>query len=477
MLANDTSSTDTQRAQLVTGPSQHNAFRLREDGGFSYTAKADASGSDSFTYRLHDGLQASADATVLITLDDGELSGQDDRFAVVSGDVLALSGPLGILRNDTGTDTAQVTLLERPTYAIDFSLADDGALVYRSVSDTATEDRFTYQLSNAQATLGPFEVTLTIAQPGSTAPAPGTRDYCVSFTAENSVSGTLTATGIANPAFELVSAPKLGSLVAFDPGSGQFSYERQSPAQGADTFSYRILDGEGARVADASAVLIQTPYRVMPVGDSITAGVEFYSAQQGDTPARPQRVGYRQYLKERLTAMGYIIDLVGDSSDGYGVSGFSDHQHNGYPGEDLSYVRDNMSNWLLNTPADVYLMHIGTNGTPNHVNNTMTIANTLDGWEASRNHPATVMMATLITRTDNPVDTAAINNYNALLRDFVVARQAQGDRMHLVDQFTAFGDGSLLSADELHPTTEGYSVMADTWIARLIETGTLRKCD
>jgi VCBS repeat-containing protein len=55
-------------AVLDTGPAHAASFALNANGSFSYSPAANYSGSDSFTYRAHDGIQPSAPATVNITV-------------------------------------------------------------------------------------------------------------------------------------------------------------------------------------------------------------------------------------------------------------------------------------------------------------------------------------------------------------------------------------------------------------------------
>lgn len=478
VLANDVYSTGTLAAELQSTPSDAEDFNLQSDGSFTYVASINASGSDSFNYTLDDGLQQSSPATVTISIDNGVLSGSNDNFTVVSGAALDLSGAQGILKNDSGTTGATVSVQKLPDNAIDFNLGSDGRLVYRTVTQSETSDTFSYLLTRDQQTLGPFRVTLTISQPSASQETPDAFDQCLEYATGQTVSGVLQASGVANASYELLSDPKLGTLTAFDPASGQFSYQRNSNARGADTFSYRIRNASNQSVGDATFELIETPYRVMPVGDSITSGVEFFdSSISKDTPDSEFRVGYRKFFKDSLTSLGYSIDLVGSRSDGQNVSGFSDVQHNGHPGQGLSFVRDNMAEWLARDPADIFLIHIGTNGTPGNMARTRAMVDNIDNWEASQNNPATIMMAKLITRIDNNAGENAIAAYNSLLDDFISARKEEGDRMFEVDQFSAFGSGGELSPDGLHPTLSGYQIMSNTWRDRLIATGVLRKCN
>ncbi len=477
VLSNDQSER-ALTAELVKGPVAASQFRLNADGSFTYTAGL-ASTVDSFSYRVSDGLQSSSEETVSIEVGTGEFSGRDDTFTLISGKALVLSGLEGILKNDSGAfGDFTVDMQRLPEHAIDFSLAADGSLVYRTVTETETSDSFSYRVLKNGENHGPYRVALNIQQPGLSQEPPGAFDQCTEYDFRQSASGTLKVPQIANPSFELISQPRLGTLTGFDPASGQFSYSRDSNARGQDSFSYKVFDENQQYLGDASMELIAVPYRIMPVGDSITSGVEFFDPALGrDTPSSDVRVGYRKFLKDSLSAKGYSIDLVGSKSEGQNVSGFSDTQHNGYPGRDDGFVRDGILSWLNAQSADIILLHIGTNNTKSNLNNIVSIFNSIDSWEETNNTHTTVMLAKIIRRTDDGSKADRILVFNDLIEDFVPLRKDAGDRVYQVDQFSALGNGGLLSADKLHPGSEGYRVMSDTWESRLVATGVLKRCD
>src|SRR5689334_16762788 len=97
----------------------------------------------------------------------------------------------------------------------------------------------------------------------------------------------------------------------------------------------------------ASAV---APVRIMPLGDSITAGPGCWRAK----------------LWNRLQTTGYPnIDFVGTQSDGGGCNpGFPyDTDHEGHGGFSATGIAANnqLPPWLAAARPDVVLMHLGTN--------------------------------------------------------------------------------------------------------------------
>lgn len=488
VLSNDTLYKQPYVLEVLTEPTKAESFVLNEDGSFEYKSRASGSGVDSFTYRVTDALGASAEQEVQITLYNEALAGADDSFSVQGGELLERSGQAGIFANDEGALFASAELVKLPEKAIDFELREDGGLVYRTVETSGT-DSFSYLVKSADQQQGPFTVTLNIEAPAGD---PTQWDSCSAFdmNSTSTVTGQLAAPGITDATFELVTEPRLGMLSSFDT-SGSFIYERTEDARGQDSFSYKIYDASGAYVGDATQELIGTPFRIMPVGDSITAGVQYYNGTS-DTPGSDQRQGYRKYLKDQLESDGYPVDFVGSKSDGWAIPGFTDTEHNGNPGVNSLYVAEGnrdgggMAQWITETPADAVLLHIGTNDVHYSYDSNRILNNvntTLDAIKSAgevRGEPVAVMHAKLIPRTDDPTRAQRIDLLNPLYVDLVSERKNQGDRIFLVDQNTAFGGTGdphgYLGADHLHPQLSGYEVMATEWATRLIETGVLKKC-
>lgn len=188
--------------------------------------------------------------------------------------------------------------------------------------------------------------------------------------------------------------------------------------------------------------------RVMPLGDSITYGI-------GSTPSGIN--GYRKSLYEMLETNGYNVDFIGSQLNG----DFNDCDHEGHPGWYSYQIRDNISNWLASTPADIVLLHIGTNDIVNGTQNSNTIGEILDRidtYESTNNVKITVVLARIILQVGD-VHTNAFNNE---VETMAQSRIAQGDEIIMVDMEHALtypGD----MADTLHPNDAGYQKMAQKW--------------
>ena len=112
-------------------------------------------------------------------------------------------------------------------------------------------------------------------------------------------------------------------------------------------------------VALGVSLLHSAPVRIMPLGDSIT----YDDATRDWLRPRPtsKREGYRSHLWYKLSEAGYEADFVGSQTAGQSVSPPFDPQNEGHSGWTSFRIADNTYRYLVQNPADIVLLHIGTN--------------------------------------------------------------------------------------------------------------------
>ncbi|MCB0164434.1 MAG: putative Ig domain-containing protein [Anaerolineae bacterium] len=212
----------------------------------------------------------------------------------------------------------------------------------------------------------------------------------------------------------------------------------------------------------------------MPLGDSITEG---YSS---GVDVDEKMISYRLDLWRSLISAGYSVEFVGGFNSGsyYAPEGF-DPNHEGHSGWTPKQIDDEVYNFLTANPADVVLLHIGTNGlgtTNSTVTRVEDILDSIDQYETDKNTEVTVLVARIINRVSTSPTTTAFNNDVAAM---VQARQTAGDKVSMVDMET--GAGLVYSVqpsgdmwDNLHPYATGYTKMAAVWFSAL--QGILPQC-
>jgi len=359
--------------------------------------------------------------------------------------------------------------------------------LYTHNGDSTPTDSFTYQLYSGGSAVGVATVTITINQ------APTAVNACVSTPAGIGIGdGILAATDPENQTltYSLITDGTKGSVTIFS--DGRFTYapltnlpNGDGNARGLDKFTFQATDTSGLSATGTVWLLLDGKVRIMPLGDSITAGIN-----SGDLPASANRIGYRKDLYNGLTTLSagkYGIDFVGNQSDGAGA-GLSDTNHEGQPG----WCDDNtptcsigsgfdatITGFLNSNPADVILLHIGTNAFDTSNAGVNAILNNINTWAAA-NYPVTVMVARIIPTTDGSLDVQAFNNaVNTIATDrpyvkvFKVNQQAELDEPNNANP--NYADPSLMG-NYLHPNAAGYTKMANRWQSDLNTNNVLPSC-
>ncbi len=212
------------------------------------------------------------------------------------------------------------------------------------------------------------------------------------------------------------------------------------------------------------------PVRIMPLGDSITLG-SGTPATEGDF------VGYRRKLFVDLTGAGYQVDFVGSQNNGSGAaSGASfDTQHEGRGGWRADEIATTVHDWLVANPAEVVLLHVGTNDiardpSDSSVTDVAAILDEIDRFDPN----VTVVLARIIGQLNSAGEPRnTVTQYNKNIQTLADQRIAAGDKIVVVDMEQAI-DYATEMADTLHPTITGYNKMSERWFNGLMSF--LPKC-
>lgn len=227
----------------------------------------------------------------------------------------------------------------------------------------------------------------------------------------------------------------------------------------------------------------KTTLRIMPLGDSITAGYT-------DNPAwtHPFEFGYRSGLYHRLRAAGISFVFVGESKEPLNqkfgdpthegrVSPTTDLRalgqdgHRGYGGWSLPALHRNVAVWMQQDQPDVILLQIGINGiNPESPKQLDLLVKTL--FETDKDVKLVVAQITPLASFNS-----SLFAYNTYIRETLVpAFKDKGFAIHTVDLYTHFLtdpedptsiDATRLSNNMNHPTNGLYDKMAESWFVGL----------
>ena len=210
------------------------------------------------------------------------------------------------------------------------------------------------------------------------------------------------------------------------------------------------------------ALSAATPVRVMPLGDSITAGTGCW----------------RAFLWRQLQTAGYTnVDFVGGVSDGGGCNpGFAyDWDHEGHGGFSATGIADNnqLPPWLSAARPDIVLVHLGTNDMWGHFIPTSTklaAFTKLVGQMRANNPNMKIIVAQIIPMSQAACSTcpADIVEFNAAIPGWAAGLSTAQSPITVVDQWTGF-DAVADTVDGVHPNTAGFQKMADRWYPKLAQ--------
>ena len=169
---------DPLTAIQVSNPSQ-GTVTFDADGGFTYTPDTNATGIDSFTYRVNDGNLDSAVATVSIQIDpvNDPPEALDDSFTATEDTALVIAAAGGVLANDSDVDGDPIDAIKLTDPAKGtVALNTDGSFTYTPDANATGTDTFTYVANDGSVDSNVATVTIDIT-PVNDAPVAANDSY------------------------------------------------------------------------------------------------------------------------------------------------------------------------------------------------------------------------------------------------------------------------------------------------------------
>jgi hypothetical protein len=205
-------------------------------------------------------------------------------------------------------------------------------------------------------------------------------------------------------------------------------------------------------------------WAIMPLGDSTTA----------------QGVCWRARLWEKLDQVGYDFDFVGGATSSSGDCGSPDYDgdNEGHGGMDIALSSGEVTDsqirgWFTANPADIVLMHFGTNDCWDGV----PIDNIFEGYESvvanarSVRPNVIVLVAQIIPLNPKEFSCGAcperVMDLNAAIPGWAESVPTAASPVMVVDQWTGF-DVNTDTTDGVHPYTDsGSEKIAANWFEAL----------
>lgn len=219
------------------------------DGKFIYTPDTNFFGTDSFSYRLYDGIAYSetfAIATILVEAINDLPQGEAEHYTIKEDEFLQIDAP-GLLANDIDVDDNELQcILTSNVTSGTLELHTDGSFQYRPDANFFGADRFTYYVSDGKAYSSSITTTISIEALNDAPLATNDAYYIL----ENQTLETTIADGILSNDFDIEDEPLSIAIIASTKhgslhvrSNGSFRYQPEYNYYGTDSFTYRLSDG------------------------------------------------------------------------------------------------------------------------------------------------------------------------------------------------------------------------------------------
>jgi hypothetical protein len=239
---------------IVSGPVNGTLSGAAPD--LTYTPQANFNGTDSFTFKVNDGLADSPVASVDITVspvNDAPLANSQSVSTAEDSPVnIALSG------SDVDGDGLIYIVVSQPVNGVLSGTAPD--LTYTPAANFNGQDSFTFKVNDGALDSPAATVDITVT-PVNDVPLADSQSV---LTAEDtSLAITLTGSDVegSSLAYSLVASPSHGSLSGTAPN---LTYTPALNYHGQDSFTFKVSDGQ-AESAAATVSITVTPVNDTPV--------------------------------------------------------------------------------------------------------------------------------------------------------------------------------------------------------------------
>ena len=251
VLHNDTDQDvhDTLHAIKLTDPVSGGSVALASDGSLTYSPPLNYNGIDTFTYKANDGHSDSNPVTVFITVSavNDKPVATDDSYSTPEDTVLN-NISISVLKNDQDSDANHLsaTKVSDPANGI-VTFQSDGFFTYTPDPNFNGVDSFTYTAGDGQLDSNVATVSISVTAVNDV-PVATSDSYSVH---EDTGLGIDAAHGLlhndSDPELNqltvsLVSDVSNGTLHLSKDGS--FYYTPATNYNGADSFSYKVNDGQ-----------------------------------------------------------------------------------------------------------------------------------------------------------------------------------------------------------------------------------------
>ncbi len=217
----------------------------------TYVPAANYSGTDSFTFRVSDGLRLSAEATLSVTVTPVNDAPTAPGGAVTTAEDTAVE--VVLVGADVEGDALAYTVVTGPAHGT--LSGTPPRLLYTPAANASGHYSFTFRVGDGQESSAEATVVLFVSAVNDT---PVARSAQVTTKQGSAVEVTLGATDVewGELAYTVVRGPAHGSLTGTPP---RLTYTPEPGFSGEDSFTFTARDGGGAVSNEATVSITLTP--------------------------------------------------------------------------------------------------------------------------------------------------------------------------------------------------------------------------
>ena len=227
-----------------------------------------------------------------------------------------------------------------------------------------------------------------------------------------------------------------------------------------------LLTACGGGGSSSSSSSSSKMWRIMPLGDSITYddAHAYYDSNDRNLVPAGKRTAYRSFLAYDLDDAGVNYDFVGSRRAGYSVEPPFDPDNEGHPGWTSYQIASHVYGFLAAHPADIVLLHIGTNDHSRSIEGTKKVISEIKRFAADHKMKIKIFVALIINRW---LFDRKIEDYNKNLEAYL-ASLGDPDVIQ-VDMRNMLSGRAGDYLENTHPSKSGYKKMADRWFSAIID--------
>jgi hypothetical protein len=265
---------------VVAAPTHGTLGAIAPNGTVVYTPTSGYSGSDSFSWKVNDGIVDSNTATEALTVAANASPVAGDVSFGLAADRTKL---VTLSATDADGDPLSYSIVTGPAHGTLGAVSANKVLYTPSVTFTGT-DSFTYKANDGEADSNIATVHATVTAPANNAPALAADTITSPEDAAAIVDLTANDSDVDGDSIHVVSLSNPAHGAAILQPDGTVKYQPLPNYNGPDSFSYRACDnGVTSGTPDARCSSGAVTVVVTPVNDAPSANLDAVSLAEGST--------------------------------------------------------------------------------------------------------------------------------------------------------------------------------------------------